>query len=158
MIPQAVTVATVEEELAGLQCYSTRHGWAVHWVPESLFLHFSGKGTQAVVPLRIVAQVDGYRALPPIWRFERGGSAEGTACFPIAGRSPTDGGSIFHSSRIICAHFNRLAYKDHGGPHGDWGGPPNWEAAVRPQYVSGLTLAGMLGVILAHLKYSPGVH
>ena len=32
-------------------------------------------------------------------------------------------GSIFHPARVICGPFNRLALQQHGGPHGNWGGP-----------------------------------
>jgi hypothetical protein len=63
-------------------------------------------------------------------------------------------GSIFHGSGVICAPFNRLAYGEHGGPHGDWGGPLSW-LNVRG-HVRATALADMLALIIAHLNYSPG--
>jgi len=155
-VPKAVTVATVQEELAGIEGYASRHGWTVSWDPETLRLSFEGKHPNDSTPLRVVASVDGYKALPPIWTIEdpTGGSAK-QPFFPKPG---TDAGvrqSMFIDKNVICAPFNRLAYKQHGGPHGDWGGPECWLDVKG--HIRGTTLASMFASILSHLKASPGM-
>lgn len=42
---------------------------------------------------------------------------------------PTTKDSLYHSNNLICAQFNRGAYKDRQGPHPDWV-PVNWQAAM----------------------------
>jgi len=151
-VPKATTVATVEEELPGVRCYAERHGWSVSWDPETLRLTFEGKHPNDNRPIRAIAALDGYRALPPAWSFEAPDT--GATCLPkpapVGGQS-----SIFHNGCGICAPFNRRAYKQHGGPHGDWGGPECW-LNVRG-HVQATTLAAMFAVIVGHLKASPGM-
>jgi hypothetical protein len=152
-VPTAVTVATVEEELPAVTAYAQRHGWSVNWKAEELRLIFDGRHPTDATPIRIVASVVGYRALPPAWTFE---DPEGKrSLFPRAG--PVDGkSSIFHQDkRRICAPFNRLAYSQEGGPHSDWGGPDRW-LEIRG-HIHATTLANMLASVLGHLKASPGV-
>lgn len=60
---------------------------------------------------------DGYAATPPAWHWY---NRETEAI-----DSPYDtplGGRFFHSAGVICAPWNRLAYKsvDQRGPHGNW--------------------------------------
>ncbi len=123
------------------------------WEVEGLRVAFTGKHPADGIPLRIVASVDGYRALPPAWIFE---DPEGKrSLFPKAGHS-AGVSSIFHSNRLICAPFNRLAYSQLGGPHSNWGGPECWLQVRR--HVRATNLAGMLAVVLGHLKASLGVY
>jgi hypothetical protein len=74
--------------------------------------------------------------------------------FPKGGTLPGGVQSIFHSSGVICAPFNRLAFAEHAGPHGDWGGPANWLSVRRT--VRATNLAEMIAQIEAHLTSSPG--
>lgn len=151
-VPRSVTIATVEEELPAVTAYAQRHGWAVNWDTEQIQLTFDGKHPADATPIRIVAAVEGYKALPPAWTFED--PAGKRSLFPKPG--PVNGkSSIFHSRRVICAPFNRLAYVQHSGPHSNWGGPENW-LEVRG-HIRATTLANMLASILGHLKASPGV-
>lgn len=152
-VPREVTVATVEEELPALRAYAQRHGWSVDWNPENLRLAFDGKHPGDATPVRLVALVGGYRAVCPAWTFEDPSGIR--PLFPRPG--PVAGGSsmFLQDKRVICAHFNRLAYSSEGGPHGDWGGPERW-LEVR-SHVYAARLANMLAAILAHLKASPGV-
>jgi hypothetical protein len=53
---------------------------------------------------------------------------------------------IHNQTAVICAPFNRLAYTDHAGPHGDWGGPQNWLNAGASQ-VHAETIGDMLQAI-----------
>ena len=105
--------------------------------------------------LLILADLDDYRVVPPAWRFvdEAGNSPK--SAWPAPGERLGGGGSIFHSQLVLCAPFNRLAYAQHGGPHGDWGAPTNW-LAERPGIVRASNLGEMLAVIDLHLSVSPG--
>lgn len=157
-IPGEVTVAIVDDELPGLLGYLNRHGWQVEWSPLELRLAVTGRHPKDGVPVRIVAALDGYRALPPAWTFEDPtGGRGGASFFPRAGSIPDGRSSIFHGKGVICAPFNRLAYKTLGGPHGDWGGPEKWLEVNVPSQVRAIRLANMFAVILGHLTASPGM-
>jgi hypothetical protein len=145
----------VEAELPPVHAYAQRHGWIVRWNPEKIRVVADGTHPADSSPARLGADVHGYKAAPPIWRFLNPSNEDTSDIrFPRAGTLPEGKSSIFHSNRVICAPFNRLAYNEHGGPHGDWGGPSAW-LLVRG-HVRATCLAEMLAEILVHLKYSPG--
>lgn len=100
----------------------------------------------------VTASFDDYRVLPPAWRFvhPRTGSEVGPAAYP----HPT-GPSIFHPNGLICAHWNRLAYSEVGGPHGDWGGPANWQKPPPGTSVA-LTVSDMVDRIVREVAASAG--
>jgi hypothetical protein len=155
MVPVPVTLAAVATELPALIGYAQRHDWKLDWDPVDLSIRADSKHPANSEPLRLHVALDGYPALPPIWRFvEPGQVGVVLGKFPSAGSLPGGAGSIFHGSRLICAPFNRFAYSDHGGPHSDWHGPAQWRE-VRG-HVRAVTLTDMLAVICAHLHYSPG--
>src|SRR5690606_221291 len=89
---------------------------------------------------------DNYRAVAPAWTFTDSGWVAPPAqqLFPRPSIGP--GASIFHSNAVICVPFNRLAFAQHGGPHGDWGTPANWIEAGNG-YVHAETVGDMLQVI-----------
>jgi hypothetical protein len=152
LLPPATARATVEAELAGARAWATRHDWTMHWIPEDLVVRAATYHNPVHRLVEVVAICDSYRALPPAWRFVRPGSDEsGGKWFPSAGP-----GSIFHGNEVICAPWNRLAYKVHGGPHDDWNEPAAWL-----QVTGGITLAHTIADILAiidsHLRQSPGM-
>lgn len=155
MVPHEATKAVVEEaELRPAMAYAERHRWRLTWLPENLTLLADGSHPDSS-PVRLHADLAGYRAIPPAWTFTAPGSTVPRECrFPAAGALPGGTGSIFHGKRLICAPFNRIAYSDHGGPHSDWKGPSLW-LNVRG-VVRATTLAEMLAVIICHLRYSPG--
>lgn len=154
-VPPDTTRALVEHELPGIQAYALRHGWSVAWDPESLALRFEGKHPRDGSAVRLISDVDGYRALPPLWRFED--PATGKVLSPIPGSMRSGKGSIFHSDNLICAPFSRAAYAENGGPHQDWGGPANWLRAHSAGAVQATSLAAMFATILGHLSASPGM-
>jgi hypothetical protein len=150
-LPSAVARVSVEEELGAARAWASRHGWAIHWDHNGLLLRVATYHARASRLVEVTGQLDGYRAIPPAWRFVRPGTGEtGKEWFPAAGP-----GSVFHGNIVICAPWNRLAYAEHGGPHGDWSGAPAW------LQVSGTTIAhtigDMLAAIDAHLRQSPGM-
>lgn len=156
MIPRDVTIAVVEDELPTVTAYAQRHGWTVTWLPDSLALLADGRHPDGSA-VRLHADVEGYRAVPPAWRFiPPDADTVQPHRFPQAGALPGGVGSIFHSNRVICAPFNSLAYSDHGGPHNDWNGPGAWLDVRR--HVRAITLDAMLAQIVSHLHYSPGWH
>jgi len=91
---------------------------------------------------------DDYRTLPPIWRFldPRTGDNIGTAAYP----SPR-GPSVLHSEGLVCAHFNRLAYADHGGPH-PWDGAQGWQNPV--EGTQAMTISAMLAHLIWEVRYN----
>jgi hypothetical protein len=92
---------------------------------------------------------DDYRTLPPIWRFldPRTGDDIGPAAYP-APRGP----SVLHPQGLVCAHFSRLAYADHGGPHGNWGGSQAWQTPV--EGTQALTISAMLARLIWEVRYN----
>jgi hypothetical protein len=135
-----------------VQAWAARHGWTLEFDLDALTV--AGVVTHpadGVGQLYLLGDCSGYRAVPPAWTFvDPDSGATIQHAFPARGR----GATIFHQKLIICAPFNRLAYKECGGPHADWSGPSNWLHVTRG--VKAPTIADMLNVINAHLQYSPG--
>lgn len=152
LVPHEVTVAIVEDELAAVTSWCSRWGWSVTVDLDSLTFTFTTVHPTDGRPILLEANVAGYRALPPAWRFLDEAGASTRSAFPAQGAGP--GGSVFHTQPVICAPWNRLAYQDAGGPHDDWGGATSWLT------VSGVTrattIADMLAVVRVHLSASPG--
>jgi hypothetical protein len=154
-VPKDVTVAVVEDELQAANAYVRRHSWSITWQKEELAVLFNGKHPADDCLIRWRAEVADYRAMPPAWTcFQVDDQGATTPRFPKAGTVEGGVGSIFHPSGVICAPFNRLAFKVHAGPHDDWGGPADW-LQVRGK-VRATVLAEMIAQIVVHLKYSPG--
>lgn len=146
----------MRREEPALRSVAQRRGWAVSLDLEGLALSATIDHPVAGVGLlRLDADLDGYRAIPPAWRFVDPDTGEvSQRAFPKPGSGPQGSGSIFHPHPVICAPFNRLAYQDHGGPHPDWSGPANWVNVTG--HVFAHTLGEMLSVIDLHLRFSPG--
>lgn len=157
-VPRDVTIAVVEGEMPAVEAYAVRHGWRLDWQRDDLALFAEASHPADKTPMRWKADVASYRALPPIWSCFQGKTKENETSwaprFPKGGTLPGGVQSIFHSSGVICAPFNRLAFAEHAGPHGDWGGSANW-LSVRGT-VRATNLAEMIAQIEAHLTCSPG--
>lgn len=161
MIPTVITRAVVTEELPAVLAWAARRpGWTVAFDDPALHLDVTTIHPAVGAPLLIQADLQGYRAVPPAWRFLYSDAAEQATAspFPLAGTHPLIQGSIFHSNRVICAPWNRLAYKENGagGLHDDWGGLANWTTAAAG-HTRADTLADMLSQIALHLSVSPGM-
>ena len=156
MVPHAVTLALVLAERPAVEAWAARSGWTVEFALERWELKASTKHPVDGKSLWVVADLRGYRALPPAWRFVNKDGVEERGAYPSAGPLPNGKGSIFHNQPVICAPFNRLAYKDGNGPHsGDWGEAVRW-ARVAGDFAAPRALADMLAVIATHLDFSPG--
>jgi hypothetical protein len=152
MIPAVVTAAAVDAEFPAVTAWAARRpSWAVRYDAPTLILYADTIHPITGQPVAIAAELTGYRAVPPAWTI-----AGPDGAFPTSGQVPGVSGSIFHSNRLICAPWNRLAYAEHGGPHPDWGGQTNWTSAGNG-YTKADTLADMLSQIALHLAASPGM-
>lgn len=157
MIPTAVTRAVVAEEMVAVTAWAGRRpGWAPRFDDAELLLVVEGIHPVTQVPVRVIADLDGYRAVPPAWTFAAPPGSSAATPFPEPNTTPGGPGSIFHPNRIICAPWNRLAYAEHKGPHADWGGLANWTSAGG-DVTKAHTLADMLDQIYLHLSLSKGM-
>jgi hypothetical protein len=151
------TLILLEDELSGAQAWATHHDVPLLWVPEVLEMRatFTQPETKDLFYLR--GRVDDYREIPPAWTFtDATWAAEPCAqLFPRPAQTPY-GTSVFLNQPVICAPFNRLAYKEHEGPHQDWAGPVNWLTAGQPNEVKALFLGDMLSVIHQHFFCTRG--
>jgi hypothetical protein len=145
------------DEMPAAIALAARRGLELEYDPTALTaaLSLSGPGAEAGAPdelYRLTGGFDRYRLLPPIWKFVHPITGEdvGISSYP----GPT-GSSIFHTNGVICAHWSRLAYAEHGGPHSDWGGPSAWQRP-QPGYTVALTIPDMLDRIIREVGWSRG--
>lgn len=154
MVPKRVTQILVESEARIVDSWAQRNGWTVNINLERLEIIAEVPHPKDNDPLFLHGDLSGYRAIPPAWRFVDESGNVTKAAFPAAG--PVNGkSSIFHGNVVICAPFNRLAYKVAGGPHEDWGEWTGW-FVVTGDFAKAYTLAEMLSIINVHLQFSPG--
>lgn len=157
MLPNRVTTAALDGEI------EAAHEWAKR---ERIQLDCD-------IPLRLLRAVfvrddpadcfylrgrfDSYKALPPIWEWcDENWSDAGSRAHSPEPAGTSYGSSIFlnhRTSAIICAPFNRLAYSDHGGPHGDWN-LADWMKVRGVVYA--VTVADMLQTIARDFHYTTG--
>jgi hypothetical protein len=104
-----------EAEFADLKALAEAKGWKLSGGDNLRFV--LGIPAKDSTWLYVRCEADQYRTLPPIWRW----------CDEKSEQEDTDamtaqGGQFFSSHQVICAPWNRLAYKniDGRGPHNDW--------------------------------------
>lgn len=153
LVPRAVSRAALAAEAPAARAWAARRGWKLTISVRDLRVTARMKHPADGEGLILRGDFADYRLLPPAWTFvtEKGEERVPTA-WPTAGQV-NGGASIFHSVGVLCAQFNRLAYKDHSGPHG-WGGARNWLHVT--EGVRADTVADMLAVVRVHLQGSPG--
>lgn len=159
MVPANVTLACVESELARAEAWLARHVVSHTFDRESLVFEAVMNHPETKQPLRLVGNMTGYKAVPPAWTFVDFETREERAsAWPKGAPLPENAGaSIFllHKNRsVICAPFNRLAYKDANGPHANWGNASGWLQVNEPKHVKATTIGEMLAVIDLHLLQS----
>lgn len=125
----------LESQLADLQAVAKVHSWRFELIDSTTFVLGLPANDGSEFALR--TECDGYPAEPPAWRWHNRRTK--------ASDAPADtpkGGSFFHGNGVICAPWNRLAYKsrDPRGPHGNWD-IGNWMAV--PETGGTRTLAAM---------------
>lgn len=112
----------IQPELQALQEVAKERGWLFRQETEHEFVLGLGRGTEQFF-LRV--DLTDYRATPAAWHWYN----PQTSALDQSQDTPR-GGTFFHSSGVICAPWNRLAYKsvNSKGPHGDWDIRGNWVA------------------------------
>jgi hypothetical protein len=156
MIPKAKTIAVVEYQLQGAKAWAERNEVPLDWDPDNLELRAILTQPSTGEGFYLRGRFEGYPAHPPEWTFCSSDWDESgkKRFFPAPNGTPFSG-SVMHSNGLICAHFNRLAFDEHGGPHGDWGGPAQW-ITPKNDTIYADTIGDMLKAIQRDLNYSQG--
>jgi len=159
MLPAKASIAIAEHELLGARAWAERHGVVLEWLLDVLELRATLPQPETATRFYLRARLGDYRELPPMWTFcaENWTRDSEAALYPKPQATP-HGSSIFlaHKGRgVICVPFNRLAYAEHTGPHGDWGGPAQWISAGG-SHVRAATLGDMLAVVHRDLRVTRG--
>jgi hypothetical protein len=152
LLPPEVTRAVVEAEVGDIERWAARWGWQVEADLDLPLLRFTTLHPHDKRPVYLNADMTDYKAVPPAWRFTHKDGTTDPSAWPAPGTGP--GGSIFHTHAVICAPWNRLAYKELGGVHDDWQGPTNWLNVVG--HTRATTVPDMLGIIRVNLAASGG--
>jgi hypothetical protein len=169
LVPAHVTRAYLQQpgELPAALIEARRCGLEPAWDPDGLRLRVTIEGPPAprpgepplspgaaepamwTEPYLLEGVFDDYRTLPPIWRFlhPRNGNDVGPAAYP----RPL-GPSVLHPQGLVCAHFSRMAYAEHGGPHGNWNGTVAWQQPVEGTVA--MHMAAMLARLTWEVRYN----
>jgi hypothetical protein len=159
MVPANVTIACVEAELAGAEAWLVRHVVSHKFDRESLVFEAVMTHPATGKALRLVGDMNGYKAVPPAWTFvDHDTNEPRQSAWPKGEPLPENAGSsifILHRKQsVVCAPFNRLAYKDANGVHANWGNSSGWLQLQGPKHVKATTIGEMLAVIDLHLLQS----
>lgn len=155
-VSQQETLAWVDQELPGALALSERQGFGLDWNADELVCRVTLTQPKTGKFFYLLGEFRDYRELPPSWSFTDASFTQRGRQFMPKPQSPPPGvGSIFHNACCICAPFNRRAYKELSGPHGNWGGPAQWLQAA-PGKAQARTLGEMLSTITRDLHYTEG--
>lgn len=156
MLPPAVTQAVIADVRAAISAWATWHRWDVDLDTGGLALVATARHPHAELVVTFHAALEGFPAIPPAWTCRTPDGQNVKSAYPEPGAAPGIPSSIFHGNGLICAHWNRLAYQLHGGPHSDWGELTSWKTSG-PGTAHADTLPDMLALLRLHLTYSPGM-
>ena len=136
----------LEEELEALRQNAEVHKWLLDRIdPTTFVIVLQDKRAST---LALFVRCDDYPSQPPAWHWYnlRTKAIDAPEDTPL-------GGNFFHGNGVICAPWNRLAYKseDSRGPHDDWT-IPNWMSV--PETGGTRTLAAMADRIAHELRIS----
>jgi len=129
----------VAEELAAAESASKIHGWTIKVAPDQFTFTVAMKSGIDNEVYIMEVRCDNYKELPPFFEFMLP-----TGERKVASAYPESTDSFFHSDLVICFPFNRGAYNNYGGPHGDWA-ITNWQSLC-PQ----ATRLGDMLVLIQH--------
>jgi hypothetical protein len=101
----------------------------------------------------VLVEFEDYRVIPPLWRFvdPRTKAVIGPAAYPLA--YPPGRTTVLHTNGVLCAPWNRGAYKAHGGPHDGWN-LQNWQTIT--EYTVAHTVPDMIDRIYRETLASRG--
>jgi hypothetical protein len=110
-----VAELTVTEELAAIREITASRGWVLKEL-DTLRFHLTLPARDKSV-FHLLVDCEGYKVQPPAWRW-----SDATGEHTDQPADSPQGSGFLHTSGVICAPWNRLAYKsvDSRGPHGDW--------------------------------------
>lgn len=156
MMSAETTSVIVEDELVAARFWAKRHNLELTWLPKSLEIRCVLTQPNTGNQFFLHGDAENYKEEPPAWTFRGSSWQGGTNRHDYPGQIVgAPGSTIFHSKGVLCAPFNRLAFKRNGGPHGDWGTPAQWMSA-QGNYVQAHTIGDMLAVIYRDFQYSTG--
>jgi hypothetical protein len=156
VLPALVTRAQLEVELPAIMVWGDRVGWRVNVESASRLVTACTVHPVVGLPLHVRVDCRNYPSIAPAWRFLDQAGESPRSAYPAPGQRAGINGSIFHGNGLVCAPWNRLAYKDYGGVHADWGAFTAWKTAA-PTYTQAHTIADMLQTLSVHLIASPGM-
>lgn len=162
MLPNEIVDATLEAELPGTLEWARRHKVFVECLlPAERILRVVLIQPSSAKRFFLQGRFDRYKELPPVWDWRDESWTE--SGHPALGPKPEStvcGSSMFLSHNndgvvqaIICAPFNRLAFKTEGGPHNDWGNPSQW-MTPHPPCVYATTIGDMVQAIYRDFQYT----
>ncbi len=112
------SVADLElsDELRYLEENATAQGWPLTKRSPDTFL--IGLPAQDGSMFWLLCEHDRYPGMPPAWHW----SNNDASALDQLRDTPIENGGFLHGSGVICAPWNRLAYRsmDQRGLHGDW--------------------------------------
>lgn len=158
MLSAAHSALIVEEELVPAASWMTRHGATHLWNPDALELKVTFTKSDPDRRFFLLGYFDEYRALPPRFSFTdmSWGNPLAPSNYPrVRGRTRSALCIMHEGHSVICAPFNRLAYSELRGPHGEWGGPGAW-LQVAGEVVSAAHLADMLSGLQVEIDACDG--
>jgi len=138
----------IETELADLKANAEQQGWTFARTGDAEFTLGVLARDNSWLHLKVF--LDGYARIPPAWHWlnpETGALGE-RAHTPV-------GGNFFHGNGVICAPWNRLAYKsvDDRGPHPDWAIEGDWKANAYTGAATTLAAMALRIALEAMTKY-----
>ena len=159
MVPERVTAAVFAEETGAARVWADQERMQFDLVVPEKLVRAIFMQEDSGERFYLQGQFDGYKALPPEWGWcDSQWSGLGNRRLSPKGARTRHGSSMFldHDGRaVICAPFNRLAFRAHRGPHKDWGELTHWMSAGKG-YVHAVTIADMLEVIARDFRYTTG--
>jgi len=161
LLPVAAVRSRVDEEVTAARGWAERHGCRLEYDEGDLRLRVALAGPDGEAYL-LEGRFDDYPTLPPSWRFlhPRTGKRIGRAAYPRPASPHPRGTALVIQSgtegAVVCAHFNRLAFAEQGGPHGDWGSLAEWRTPGRAAYTFAETIGDMVARIALEVADSAG--
>lgn len=159
LVPPLSTKEFLVNELESTRALCLRKNLDYQWDESSLELLVTLVQKSSNEKFYLLGVFTDYPALPPMWQFVNLDKSNPTQyCNYPKPEGTVFGASIFINANhgpVICVPFNRLAYQEKGGPHGDWGGCTNWKN-VNGQMVKAHSMPDMIAVIMRDFSVTNG--